>query len=82
MADYFEYVYLPCDSFDIARVLYSPLFKYFNGDFHLCVNMNALLDFPECSPANSLLKFIVANLYLIDGGCKCSLGSRKLLVVS
>ena len=81
MADHFKNMNFPCDSFNIARVLYSSLFKYFNGNFHLRMNMDTLLDFSESAPSNSFLEFIVANLDLIDSGSKRSLGSRKLLVV-
>ena len=80
MADHFENMNFPCDPFNIARVLNPSLFKYFNGNLHLRVNVNTLLDFSKRAPSNSLLEFIVTNLYLIYSGSKRSLG-RKLLVV-
>ncbi len=76
MTDDLEYVYLSGDSLDVTRVLYPPLLKYLDGDLHLRMNVNALLDFAECASANSLLKLVVADLNLIDGGRKCSLNSQ------
>ena len=75
MADNLKYMNLPCNSFNITCVLYPSLFKNFNSDFHLSMNMDSLLDFAEGSSPNRLFESVIPDLHLINSSSESQLSN-------